>query len=89
MMTNENTSFTVLDENGNEVKCEVLFTFSIEETGKNYIVYTDDSVDENGHTRVFASTYDPDIGPQKLIPITSDREWEMIGRILNELQAGS
>ena len=89
MMTNENTSFTAMDENGNEVKCEALFTFFLEETGKNYIVYSDDSVDENGHTRVFASTYDPDIDSQKLIPITSDREWEIIGRILNELQAGS
>ena len=33
--------FTVIDKNGSEVECEVLFTFESEETGKNYLVYTD------------------------------------------------
>ena len=45
-MMNESISFTVLDENGREVKCEALFTFESVETGKSYIVYTDNSVDE-------------------------------------------
>ena len=48
-MINEAMSFTVLDENDRESKCEVLFTFDSEETGKSYIVYTDNSVDENGN----------------------------------------
>lgn len=53
-MMNEEMSFTVLDENGRETKCEALFTFDSEETGKSYIVYTDNSVDENGNTQVLA-----------------------------------
>ena len=46
----EKTKFTVLDENGNEVECEVLFTFDSEETNKSYIVYTDNTTDEEGNT---------------------------------------
>ena len=39
-------SFSMIDENGNEVVYDVLFTFENEETHKNYIVYTDNKVDE-------------------------------------------
>ena len=35
----EKNTFTVLDENGKEITCEVLFTFDSEETKKSYIVY--------------------------------------------------
>ena len=36
-MENDN-KLTYIDENGNEVLCEVLFTFESEETNKNYMV---------------------------------------------------
>ena len=36
-------TFSMLDENGREVVYDVLFTFESEETGKNYIVYTDNT----------------------------------------------
>ena len=44
----EKNIFQVLDENGKEVTCEVLFTFDSEETGKSYIVYTDNTTDDDG-----------------------------------------
>ena len=88
VMMNETMFFTVLDENGKETKCEVLFTFDSEETGKSYIVYTDNSVDDNGNTQVFASIYNPDSDEQRLMPIETDKEWKIIEIILEELQAG-
>ena len=87
-MMNEEMSFTVLDENGRETKCEALFTFDSEETGKSYIVYTDNSVAENGNTQVFASIYNPDSDEQRLMPIETEKEWKIIEIILEELQAG-
>lgn len=87
-MINEDMSFIALDENGSEKVCEVLFTFDSDETGKSYIVYTDNSVDENGGTRVFASTYDPNAKEQRLMPIETEKEWKIIEIILEELQAG-
>lgn len=88
-MMNESMSFTVLDENGREVKCEALFTFESEETGKSYIVYTDNSVDEEGNTKVYASIYDPESDEQKLMPIETEKEWKIIEIILAELQSAS
>jgi len=84
----ESMSFTVLDENGREVKCEVLFTFESEKTGKSYIVYTDNSVDEDGNTQVFASIYNPDPAEHQLMPIETEKEWKIIKIILDEIQSG-
>ena len=42
-MKNEEMTFKVLNDEGKEMECEVLFTFESDETGRNYIVYTDKS----------------------------------------------
>lgn len=79
--------FTVINDEGAEVECEVLFTFESEETGKNYIVYTDNTLDDEGNTRVFASIYDPDSNASKLLPIETVEEWKIIEVTLEELQS--
>ena len=82
----EKTKFTVLDENGNEVECEVLFTFDSDETNKSYIVYTDNTTDEEGNTKVYASIFNPNDEKTELIPIETDREWKIIETILETIQ---
>ena len=52
----------------------------------NFIVYTDQSKDENGNIQVFASIYDPENPNSKLEAITTDREWKVIETILETLQ---
>lgn len=85
-VTDQTMTFKVIDDEGKEVECEVLFTFESDETGKNYIVYTDNTQDEEGNTKVYASIYNPDEDETKLIPIESDKEWKIIETILDELQ---
>lgn len=85
-MSNEKMSFKVIDEKGNEIECEVLFTFESDETGKNYIVYTDNTTDEEGNTKVYASIYNPDEENLKLTAIETEKEWKIIETILDELQ---
>ena len=79
-------TFSMLDENGNEIVYDVLFTFESEETNKNYIVYTDNSKDEEGNIQVYASVYDPENPKSKLEPIETEKEWKVIETILNTLQ---
>ena len=79
-------TFTVIADNGKEMECEVLFTFESDETKKNYIVYTDNTIDEQGNTRVYASIYEPDQEDLKLKDITDEKEWKVIETILGELQ---
>lgn len=82
----EKNTFTVLDENGKEVTCEVLFTFDSEETKKSYIVYTDNTTDEGGNVRVYASTFNPNEENTELKPIETDREWKIVETILESIQ---
>ena len=79
-------TFSMIDENGNEVIYDVLFTFESEETNKNYIVYTDNSRDEIGNIEVYASIYYPDDPHSKLEAIKTEKEWKVIETILDTLQ---
>ena len=83
----EKMTFKVTNDEGKEIECEVLFTFESDETKKNYIVYTDNTKDENGNTKVYASIYEPDKEKTVLEPIESEEEWKIIETILQELQA--
>ena len=78
--------FTVLTDQGEEVKCDVLFTFDSEENGRSYVVYTDNSVDADGNINVYASIYDPSSDSSALLPIETEEEWAMVRDILNKLQ---
>ena len=80
-------TFKVVNDEGKEVECEVLFTFESEETKKNYIVYTDNTTDEEGNTKVYASIYNPNEAESKLLPIETDKEWKIIETILEEIQS--
>lgn len=82
----EKNSFTVINDEGKEVVCNVLFTFDSDETNKSYIAYTDNTKDENGNVQVYASIYDPNEENPRLQPIESDKEWKVIETILETLQ---
>lgn len=87
-MDNKNV-FTVMNDEGKEVECEVLFTFESEETKKNYIVYTDNTTDKDGNVKVYASVYDPKGENTELLPIETEREWKIIETILESIQEES
>ena len=83
---NEKKNFIVKDENGKEIVCEPLFTFESEETKKNYVVYTDNSKDENGNIRIFASIYKTTEKGNELEAIKTDKEWKVIETVLEAIQ---
>ena len=59
---------------------------NIEETKKSYIVYTDNTTDDNGNVRVYASIFNPKSETTELKPIESDREWKIVETILESIQ---
>lgn len=78
---------TIIDENGNEQLCEVLFTFDSEEFNKSYVLYfpvgaeEDDNEEIEIHASSFVSNDDNTDG--ELSPIETDEEWDMIEEMLN------
>ena len=83
-MNKENT-FKVIDKDGNEIEFEILFTFESDETNKNYIVYTDNTKDSEGNTKVYASVFKPDAEPLELLPVETEREWRIIETIIESI----
>ena len=83
---NGKNQFKLKDEYGKETVYDVLFTFDNEETNKSYIVYTDNSVDDKGNVQVYASVYYPGTDSTKLDPIETEKEWQVIEKILETIQ---
>lgn len=79
-------TFIVIDKEGNEKECEVLFEFTSEITEKNYIAYTDHTRDELGNIQVFANTFDPEKESGVLGPITTDKEWLILEAAFDEIK---
>lgn len=90
-MDHGENNITVVDENGNEQLCEVLFTFDSEEFGKSYVLYypigaeEDDEEEIEIHASSFTPTEDGQDG--ELMPIESDEEWDMIEEMLETFLA--
>lgn len=82
----EDMFIVVCNDKGEEIKCEILFTFEDATTGKNYMVYTDNTEDEDGHTRVYANQFDPSGNASSLLPIEDERIWTVIEEMLTEMQ---
>ncbi|WP_243290648.1 DUF1292 domain-containing protein [Bacillus sp. FJAT-47783] len=78
---------TIIDDEGNEQLCEVLFTFENEEFGKSYVLYypVGAEEDENEEIEIHASSFTPNGEGEEgeLKPIETDEEWDMIEEMLN------
>lgn len=95
MQKEDGLKFKVVDEEGRQIECDTLFLFDSPETKKSYIVYTDNSLDEEGNTKVYASIYDPktlkvsedeEFASISLSAIETEKEWKIIETILEEMQ---
>jgi uncharacterized protein YrzB (UPF0473 family) len=78
---------TVIDENGNEQLCEVLFTFESEEFKKSYVLYYPLGADEDDSEdiEIHASSFSPNDNGEdgELEPIETEEEWDLIEEMLN------
>lgn len=88
-MEDKKLTFKIKDENGLDVECEELYSFKNEDTGKNYMVYTDNSQDDDGNLCIYAAIYNPDKEEKKLIPIEDDNEWSFVEEMIDTLQGGN
>ena len=89
MSEEKNRNFTVTDNSGKTLEYEILFTFDSEETGKSYIVFTDNSLDEDGSIITYAATYDKNGETLALQDIKTDKEWDLIEHLLSSIEEAS
>lgn len=73
----DSNSLYVKDEDGNDKRMVILFTFDSDDYGKSYVVFQDPDSDTG---EIFASAYN-DQG--ELLPVESDEEWDMVEEVIN------
>lgn len=73
----DTNSLYVTDEDGNEKRMVILFTFDSDDYGKQYVVFQDPDGDES---EIYASAYTDD---GELTPIDTDEEWDMVQEVIN------
>ena len=75
------STLTYTDKNGKKTKCTILFEIDMKD--KNYLIYTDNTTDENGQIRTYASSYVP--GNSELLSIETESEWKMIENFMTSV----
>jgi uncharacterized protein YrzB (UPF0473 family) len=78
----EELYLTFIDEDGKELKYEILMSFVWTKTNKNYIVYTDNTKDENNNLNIYAGIYKDD----RIDSIETDEEWDEIDKRLSNIK---
>lgn len=81
-----NGKINITDIDGNNIECDILFTFDSNDTNKSYIVYTDNTKDEFGNIKVYANIYDPYSESGILESIESEEEWATIEQIFDSIK---
>lgn len=90
----EDSYLTIVDEDGNEELCQIIFTLDSEELGKKYVIfarvseiekyYADDESDDE-QIEVGAACYvEAEDGNGELKEIETDEEWALIEEALGE-----
>jgi uncharacterized protein YrzB (UPF0473 family) len=84
-MEHGENNITVVDENGNEQLCEILFTFDSDKFNKSYVLYYPISDNDDEEIEIHASSFTPSENNEdgELSPIETEEEWDMIEEMLN------
>ena len=88
MSKNKDNFLTMIDENGNEVICEILFTYHSDEFNKDYVIFFPKGADNEEHVELSAASYTENENKDggNLEPIETDEEWEMLEELIAEFE---
>ena len=81
-MNNKKITTTLPD--GTKKEFDVIFTFKNENNDKDYIVYIDNSIDQNNKLRIYAAIYNP-ISLDFIGEPQTKEEWDEIYRLLDKI----
>ena len=81
---NDKKILKLIDNNGKETEYTILIAFHWTKTKKNYLVYTDNTRDNQGKLNMFAVIYYPNDNT-RLDPVETVEEWEEIERRIKSI----
>lgn len=71
--------------NGTKINYNVILTFKSTISNKNYVVYTDNTLDSGKKLRIYAATYNPDFLSPFIEEPTTKEEWSEITRVIDSV----
>ena len=71
-------------KNGDKKEYDVILTFKNEKNNKDYVVYTDNSIDNENKLKIYAAIYNPLTNEFIGVPESKD-EWYDIYRLLDKV----
>ena len=81
--------FDAIDENGEEIECEIIMSYVCDINQKAYVFYTDNKYDEEGNLNLYASRYlGEDNGNIELESIVDEDEWRLLDKALESAKEG-
>ncbi len=81
----DNNKLILKNDLGKTVTYDIIATVSSAENHKDYIVFTDNSLDQDGCIITYASIYDRTGEDKKLYPIETEEEWDFIEKLLSSM----
>lgn len=88
-LRNPNQQLTIIDEQGNETLCQILFTFESEEFNKKYVLFypIESDEDDEENIAVMAASYTEDgEGIGQLHEIEDEAEWRYLEQVLADFE---
>ena len=79
-----NEKMKVINEQGEEVEAEVLLCFTLESTGKDYVLYSFGELDQQNMQTIHASIIEKTENGYNLETM-SDDEWETVKELMREI----
>ncbi|MCI6265628.1 MAG: DUF1292 domain-containing protein [Erysipelotrichaceae bacterium] len=83
-MNNLKKISTILS-NGTKVEYNVILTFKSNQTNKNYVIYTDNTLDQTKKLRFYVAIYDPTSENPYLGEPATKEEWTEITNIIDSV----
>lgn len=74
-----------ITDGDNVVVCNLISTFKDEKTQIDYIIYTDNTTDENGLKNIYGSRYRTDGSSIELLDVENDYEWDLIDQKIRSI----
>ena len=74
-------------KDGKKIEYDVILTFKNEKNKKDYIVYTDNQIDNQNKLRIYAAVYNPLTNEFLEVP-ESKEEWHEIYKVVDKVLLG-
>lgn len=79
---------TIVNPKGQKVVADLVSVFRVEENNQDYAIYTFNQKDQNDKIKDYVSRIRVENGEYYFDTITEEAEWEMVKKVISEMQEG-